>query len=47
MTKKDMIKYILKNAKKNNMIIVYNPNNLKAWLEKQTDDYIQELYEMI
>lgn len=48
MCKKEMIKYILKNAKKNDMIIIYyNPNNLKSWLEKQSDNYIEELYEMI
>lgn len=47
MKKQEKINYILKNAKNRSDIIIYNPNNLKNWLEKQTDDYIDELYEMI
>lgn len=47
MTKKEKINYILKNAKNNENITIYFQNDLKEWLENQTDAYIDELFEIV
>lgn len=47
MLKKDKVNYIIKNIKNNNTIIVYIPENLENWLNKQSDDFINSLYELI